>query len=50
LKPGGWLLLEHGYDQAPSVRELMQKSAFESVFSAKDISGIDRCSGGHFQK
>jgi release factor glutamine methyltransferase len=50
LKPGGWLLLEHGYDQAPSVRELMQKSAFESVFSARDIFEIYRCSGGQFQK
>ena len=49
LNPGGWLLLEHGYDQAPSVRELLEKSGFESVFSAKDISGIDRCTGGRFR-
>jgi release factor glutamine methyltransferase len=50
LNPAGWLMLEHGYDQAPSVRELMQKTGFESVFSARDISGIDRCSGGQFNK
>ncbi len=49
LNPGGWLLLEHGYDQAPSVRELLEESGFESVFSAKDISGIDRCTGGRFR-
>ncbi len=50
LNPGGWLLLEHGYDQAQRVRELLQNSGFESVFSAKDISGIERCSGGQFRK
>jgi len=47
LQPGGWLLLEHGYDQAAQVRELMQRAGFGAVFSACDLSGIERVSGGH---
>lgn len=48
LEKGGWLLLEHGYDQAERVRELLRASAFAAVFSAKDMAGIERCSGGRF--
>ncbi len=48
LEKNGWLLLEHGYDQAARVRELLQASGFTEVFSAKDLSGIERCSGGQF--
>lgn len=46
LEAGGWLLLEHGYDQAAQVRELLRQSGFSGVFSARDLSGIERCSGG----
>ena len=46
LNINGWLLLEHGYDQAARVRELLQQGGFEDVYSAKDISGIERCSCG----
>lgn len=46
LEPNGWLLLEHGYDQATQVRELLQIAGFAAVFSAKDLAGIERCSGG----
>jgi len=46
LRPGGWLLLEHGYDQATQVRELMQQACFSAVFSACDLAGIKRVSGG----
>lgn len=46
LNPGGWLLFEHGYDQAERVRALLQQSGFTGVFSARDISGIERVSGG----
>lgn len=41
-----WLLLEHGYDQAAAVRNLLQQNGFSEVFSAKDIAGIERVSGG----
>ncbi|MCX7194965.1 MAG: hypothetical protein NTV37_03490, partial [Proteobacteria bacterium] len=46
LEPGGWLLLEHGYDQAAQVRELLQQAGFDEVFSACDLAGIERVSGG----
>ncbi|MEI8171350.1 MAG: peptide chain release factor N(5)-glutamine methyltransferase [Rhodoferax sp.] len=46
LQPGGWLLLEHGYDQAPVVRALLEDAGFCQVQSRRDLSGIERCSGG----
>jgi len=46
LYPGGWLLLEHGYDQAAAVRQLLTAAGFEAVHSRQDLSGIERCSGG----
>ena len=48
LNAGGWLLLEHGYDQAERVRELLQQAGFTGVFSARDLAGIERVSGGSF--
>lgn len=46
LQPGGWLLFEHGYDQASSCRELLQEAGFVSVQSWADLAGIERVSGG----
>jgi release factor glutamine methyltransferase len=46
LHPGGWLLLEHGYDQAQAVRALLQSAGFHDVQSRCDLAGIERCSGG----
>jgi len=46
LKDGGWLLLEHGYDQADSVRRLLAARGFAEVQSRNDLAGIARCSGG----
>jgi release factor glutamine methyltransferase len=46
LKTGGWLLLEHAYDQAPAVRALLADAGYAHVQSRKDLSGIERCSGG----
>jgi release factor glutamine methyltransferase len=48
LAPGGWLLLEHGYDQADAVRTLLQRAGFVQVQSRRDVSGIQRCSGGQW--
>lgn len=48
LTPGGWLLLEHGYDQAESVRGLLSAAGFMQVQSRRDLAGIERCSGGQF--
>ena len=46
LQPGGWLLLEHGYTQAAQVRELLRQAGFGEIFSAQDMAGIERVSGG----
>ena len=46
LEQDGWLLLEHGYDQAARVRELLQLNGFGEIFSACDLAGIERVSGG----
>lgn len=43
--PGGWLLLEHGHDQAAAVRALLAAAGFEAVQSRQDLAGIERCSG-----
>jgi release factor glutamine methyltransferase len=48
LNPGGWLLLEHGHDQAAAVRQLLADAGFEQVSSRTDLAGIERCSGGRW--
>jgi release factor glutamine methyltransferase len=47
LNPCGWLMFEHGYDQAERVRALMREAGFNEVSSARDLSGIERVSFGH---
>ena len=46
LCTGGWLLLEHGYDQAPVVRRLLDEGGLTGVRSWRDLAGIERVSGG----
>jgi len=46
LKPGGWLLIEHGYDQAPAVREILGAAGFSGLVSIPDLAGIPRVAGG----
>jgi release factor glutamine methyltransferase len=48
LAPGGWLLLEHGYDQGPAVREQLLQAGFRDVETRLDLAGLDRISGGCF--
>jgi len=48
LWPGGWLLLEHGWNQAAAVRTLLVRAGFMDVQSRKDLAGIERCSGGRW--
>lgn len=48
LVPGGWLLIEHGFDQANAVRSLLQAAGFEQVSSRTDLAAIERCSGGQW--
>ena len=46
LEPGGWLLLEHGYDQAQAVCKLLEQQGFMSVSVRRDLGGQARISGG----
>lgn len=46
LRAGGWLLIEHGYDQAATVRELMGYGPFREIQSWCDIAQIERVTGG----
>lgn len=46
LEPGGWLLLEHGYDQGAMVREMLAARGFRGVATFQDLSAQDRVSGG----
>ena len=48
LRPGGWLLLEHGWDQAKAVQALLRAAGWTQVQSRKDLGGIARCSGGQW--
>ena len=46
LKPNGWLMLEHGYDQAHSVAALLKGHGFSQIDHAQDIAGILRVTFG----
>lgn len=46
LTPGGWLLLEHGWQQADAVRALLTQAGFAAVQSWRDLGGQQRVSGG----
>ena len=46
LEPGGWLLLEHGYDQAEAVRSLLHEHDFSGIETRRDLGGRLRCTGG----
>jgi len=46
LAPGGWLLLEHGWEQAQAVQTLLRQGGLEQVQSRPDLAGKDRCTGG----
>lgn len=48
LREGGWLLIEHGWDQAEDVRALLAQRGFAQVQSRKDLAGIERASGGQW--
>lgn len=46
LEPGGWLLLEHGFDQADAVAALLREQGFQQVQTRRDLAGQPRCTGG----
>jgi len=48
LKPGGWLILEHGFDQGESVRRLMHQAGLSDIQTRQDLGGRDRITEGRF--
>ena len=48
LAAGGWLLLEHGHDQAVPVGALLAGAGFHNIAGRRDLAGIARCSGGQW--
>lgn len=48
LKPQGWLMLEHGYDQADAVAACMRVAGFQNIGHRRDITGIARVTYGQW--
>jgi release factor glutamine methyltransferase len=46
LKPGGWLLMEHGHNQAQAVAGLLKNNGFTHIDTRIDLGGNPRCTGG----
>lgn len=46
LMPAGWLVLEHGWDQGPNVRQLLETMGYQAVSGHKDFAGHDRIAIG----
>jgi release factor glutamine methyltransferase len=46
LRDGGWLLLEHGFEQAAAVRSMLHDAGFGSVKTRRDMAGQERVTGG----
>lgn len=46
LRPGAWLLVEHGYDQGAAVRELFEHAGYCHVETRRDLGGNERVTGG----
>lgn len=49
LKPNGWLLLEHGFDQGSAVARLMSEAGFQKVVTHQDYNLIDRVTLGQWK-
>lgn len=47
LGDGGWLLMEHGYDQAAAVQEMLRTAGFDRIETVCDDAGIERVTLGH---
>jgi len=46
LEPGGWLLMEHGWNQGAAVREILASAGYREVLTVQDLEQRDRVSGG----
>ncbi|HNK19463.1 MAG TPA: peptide chain release factor N(5)-glutamine methyltransferase, partial [Piscinibacter sp.] len=45
IEAGGWLLLEHGFDQAEAVQALLRDAGFARIATRQDLGGQPRCTG-----
>jgi len=50
LRPDGYLVLEHGYNQQHQVHELLTKHGFTNIVSRKDLNDLPRCTSGQWKK
>lgn len=50
LRPGGWVIVEHGFEQAETVSALCAAVAFSNIETFKDINGLPRCTAGQFSQ
>lgn len=46
LTVGGWLLIEHGFDQSAGVQFLLETAGFDRIATRRDLGGQPRCTGG----
>jgi len=49
LRPGGWLVVEHGDTQGAAVRALLTAAGFDGVCTFRDLSGLERCTEGRLR-
>lgn len=50
LHPGGWLMLEHGFQQGPEVRSLLRAAGFSQLLTTPDLAGRPRVTAGRCDK
>jgi len=48
LCSGGWLLLEHGFEQADAVRQMLASAGFDTISTRRDVAGQERITGGQW--
>jgi release factor glutamine methyltransferase len=46
LKPGGWLLFEHGWDQAEAIGDYLRQQGYRNIVCHTDLTGHARVAGG----
>jgi len=49
LLPGGWLVVEHGFEQGAAVRDLLARAGLVAVASRRDLAGLERATAGRRQ-
>ena len=50
LLNGGWLLMEHGYNQQEAVQDLLKQLGYKNISTRVDLGGNPRITGGQFFK